>query len=202
MTDASGDGPSADAPREEPRPEPATDESTTEEAVSEVETPAEEDAGAPSVDKGKAVATAGAPETKPLPTAEDGRESDTEDEDDEEEDDSEADDDDQEEDEEPRLKYARLTQHLGPVYRNGDATSSFLVAGDKMVRMRSLRPADLANLLADCWDAQWQHQCRRASYISVSASLPCPLRVRHRRLHIAVPPSPADIDTRTPHTQS
>lgn len=37
------------------------------------------------------------------------------------------------EDEEPRLKYARLTQHLGPVYRNGDATSAFLVAGDKMV---------------------------------------------------------------------
>ena len=38
-----------------------------------------------------------------------------------------------EEDEEPRLKYAPLTKHLGPVYRNGDATSTFLVAGDKMV---------------------------------------------------------------------
>ena len=37
------------------------------------------------------------------------------------------------EDEEPRLKYAYLTKHLGPVYRNGDATSTFLVAGDKMV---------------------------------------------------------------------
>ncbi len=33
----------------------------------------------------------------------------------------------------PKLKYARLTQHLGGVYRNGDATSSFLVGGDKMV---------------------------------------------------------------------
>ena len=43
-------------------------------------------------------------------------------------------DDDEEEDEEPKLKYARLTQHLGAVYRNGDATSSFLIAGDKMVR--------------------------------------------------------------------
>lgn len=42
-------------------------------------------------------------------------------------------DEDDEEDEEPKLKYARLTQHLGRVYRNGDATSSFLVAGDKMV---------------------------------------------------------------------
>ena len=40
---------------------------------------------------------------------------------------------DEEEDEEPRLKYASLTKHLKPVYRNGDATSAFLVAGDKMV---------------------------------------------------------------------
>lgn len=47
----------------------------------------------------------------------------------EDEDEDEEDD----EDEEPRLKYARLTQHLAPVYRNGDATSSFLVAGDKMI---------------------------------------------------------------------
>ena len=39
-----------------------------------------------------------------------------------------------EEDEEPRLKYASLTKSLGAVYRNGDATSAFLVAGDKMVR--------------------------------------------------------------------
>jgi vacuolar protein sorting-associated protein 41 len=48
--------------------------------------------------------------------------------------DSEAEDDDEdEEDDEPKLKYARLTSILGPVYRNGDATSAFLVAGDKMV---------------------------------------------------------------------
>lgn len=39
----------------------------------------------------------------------------------------------EEEDEEPRLKYASLTKHLKPLYRNGDATSAFLVAGDKMV---------------------------------------------------------------------
>ena len=38
-----------------------------------------------------------------------------------------------EEDEEPRLKYTPLTKHLKSVYRNGDATSAFLVAGDKMV---------------------------------------------------------------------
>jgi hypothetical protein len=39
----------------------------------------------------------------------------------------------EEEDEEPRLKYASLTRHLKPVYRNGDATSAFLVSGDKMI---------------------------------------------------------------------
>lgn len=47
-----------------------------------------------------------------------------------EEDDS---DDDDEEEGEPRLKYTRLTDTLGPVYRNGDATSAFTVAGDKLV---------------------------------------------------------------------
>jgi len=51
------------------------------------------------------------------------------DENDDEEEEEESDD----EDEEPRLKYAYLTKHLGSVYRNGDATSTFLVAGDKMV---------------------------------------------------------------------
>lgn len=48
----------------------------------------------------------------------------------EEEDDSDGDD----ADDEPKLKYTRLTSSLGPVYRNGDATSTFMVAGDKMVR--------------------------------------------------------------------
>lgn len=45
---------------------------------------------------------------------------------------------DEEEDDEPKLKYARLTSSLGPVYRNGDATSAFLVAGDKMVGPRGV----------------------------------------------------------------
>ncbi|KAK8066264.1 hypothetical protein PG997_013011 [Apiospora hydei] len=45
----------------------------------------------------------------------------------------EEDSDDDEEDDEPKLKYARLTQHLNAVYRNGDMTSAFLVAGDKML---------------------------------------------------------------------
>lgn len=43
------------------------------------------------------------------------------------------DEEDEDADEEPKLKYSRLTTNLGPVYRNGDATSTFMVAGDKMV---------------------------------------------------------------------
>ncbi|KAA8566420.1 hypothetical protein MFRU_067g00200 [Monilinia fructicola] len=48
------------------------------------------------------------------------------------EEEEEDEEDEEEEEEEPKLKYARMTSHLGPVYRNGDATSTFLVAGDKM----------------------------------------------------------------------
>lgn len=56
-----------------------------------------------------------------------------EDDDDEEEEEEDEEDEDEGEDDEPKLKHARLTSNLGPVYRNGDATSTFLVAGDKMV---------------------------------------------------------------------
>lgn len=48
-------------------------------------------------------------------------------------DESEQDEDeDEEEEEEPRLKYATLTRNVSSIYRNGDATSAFHVAGDKM----------------------------------------------------------------------
>jgi hypothetical protein len=58
---------------------------------------------------------------------------------DDDDDDGESDDDDEDDtEEEPKLKYTRLTSSLGPVYRNGDATSAFMVAGDKMVRRMSL----------------------------------------------------------------
>ncbi|KAF1970390.1 hypothetical protein BU23DRAFT_538104 [Bimuria novae-zelandiae CBS 107.79] len=46
---------------------------------------------------------------------------------------SESEEEEDDADEEPKLKYTRLTSNLAPVYRNGDATSTFLVAGDKMV---------------------------------------------------------------------
>ena len=56
--------------------------------------------------------------------------------------------DEEEEDEEPRLKYAILTKSLKPVYRNGDSTSTFLVAGDKMVkRAVSHYMTSIANVL-------------------------------------------------------
>lgn len=72
-------------------------------------------------------------------TAEENEEEDNGEEDDEGEDededvdDGDEDDEEEDEDEEPSLKISRLTPHLNSVYRNGDATSAFLVAGDKMV---------------------------------------------------------------------
>lgn len=77
----------------------------------------------------------GIEETTEATEDDDDEDDDDNDDDDEEEDEDEEEeeDDEDEEDDEPRLKYARLTQHLGGVYRNADATSSFLVAGDKMI---------------------------------------------------------------------
>lgn len=40
--------------------------------------------------------------------------------------------DEEDEDEEPKLKYSKLTGSLSGVYRNGDSTSAFVVAGDKI----------------------------------------------------------------------
>lgn len=88
---------------------------------------------------------------------EDDESEDEEGDDDEEEDEDDDDDDDEEddedEDEEPKLKYARLTQHLNGVYRNGDATSAFLVAGDKMVSSMYSGSERYADSELDCWNA-------------------------------------------------
>jgi vacuolar protein sorting-associated protein 41 len=53
--------------------------------------------------------------------------------------DEDAGDGEEEDDDEPRLKYVRLTGHLGGVYRNGDATSTVFAAGDKMVCLFSTK---------------------------------------------------------------
>ncbi|CCE27128.1 related to VPS41-required for the vacuolar assembly [Claviceps purpurea 20.1] len=55
------------------------------------------------------------------------------DDDDDEDEDEDDDDEEEEEDEEPRFKYARLTQNMSGLYRNGDATSAFIVGGNKMI---------------------------------------------------------------------
>ncbi|ATY63007.1 Tetratricopeptide-like helical [Cordyceps militaris] len=60
-------------------------------------------------------------------------ENDEDEEDEEEDDDDDGTDDEEDEDSEPSLKISRLTPHLNAVYRNGDAASAFLVAGDKMI---------------------------------------------------------------------
>lgn len=41
--------------------------------------------------------------------------------------------DEEDEEDEPRLKYSQLTGSLSSVYRGGDATSTFMVGGDKLV---------------------------------------------------------------------
>lgn len=46
--------------------------------------------------------------------------------------DLEDEEDEEEDEDEPKLKYAKLTGSLTNVYRNGDSTSAFVVAGDKM----------------------------------------------------------------------
>lgn len=57
-------------------------------------------------------------------------------------------DEEEEEEDEPRLKYTKLTASLASVYRNGDATSTFLVGGDKMVRgWREYGPVHAKNCL-------------------------------------------------------
>jgi vacuolar protein sorting-associated protein 41 len=62
----------------------------------------------------------------------------------------------EEEEEEPRLKYAPLTKNLTSLYRNGDASSAFLVAGDKMVGLLwdnhwSAGRYTNQYTFADCW---------------------------------------------------
>ncbi len=66
--------------------------------------------------------------------------------------DSDAEEDDEEEEDEPKLKYARLTSSLLSIYRNGDATSAFMVAGDKMVGRRRCYLWSIAELNPVHWD--------------------------------------------------
>lgn len=86
---------------------------------------------AEATDKESSAAESSAKDTKESVTDDEEHDGDGDGEGDGEEDDDEEDESDEDE---PRLKYTRLTPHLAAVYRNGDMTSSFMVAGDKMVR--------------------------------------------------------------------
>ena|SRR5579862_9514151 len=85
------------------------------------------------------------------------------------EDDEDDEDDGVEDDEEPRLKYVRLTGNLGSVYRNGDATSSILVAGDKMVGFLRHRLVAVGILRAAGHRySQWQY-CKFGRHLGANA---------------------------------
>lgn len=73
------------------------------------------------------------------------------------------DEDDQEEDE-PQLKYTKLTGSLSSVYRNGDDTSSFFVAGDKMVRCLCTTSLMSTDICSGHRNAQRQH-CKYMSSV-------------------------------------
>lgn len=114
----------------------------------------------------------------------------------------------EEEEDEPRLKYASLTRHLKPVYRNGDSTSAFIVGGDKMVcgATVKLKRRDMFKQMlrgAGHRHSQWKHSkldpiavldrsltltkaCIIAAVAEVYQSLSCPLRLRLCSLHFAV----------------
>ena len=119
----------------------------------------------------------------------------------------------EEDDEEPRLKYASLTKHLRPVYRNGDATSAFLVAGDKMVRPALKLATPTLTRREDCGNAQWEHSrlrhtrivriiltefeaCYVGPLIEAHSSIPRPQGLHLGPLYFAISPSPSSYEAR------
>ncbi|KAI9666699.1 MAG: Vacuolar protein sorting-associated protein 41 [Bathelium mastoideum] len=80
--------------------------------------------------------------------------------------------DEEEEEDEPKLKYNRLTGHLGAVYRNGDATSSFLVSGDKMII--GTHNGNIHILLLPNLQSLRTYRAHSASITAISVSPPVP----------------------------
>lgn len=168
-------------------------------------------------DKGKGVAGGDQDPQDTLAVADDGGDSDDDNDSNEEDeaddndddDDDDDEDDDEEEDEEPRLKFARLTTNLAPVYRNGDATSSFLVAGDKMIigthsgnvvcaldldPMLPLRHADLhCSMSSSCLPS--------SLYASTTPTPPPSQASQHRRSHPLLPAHPHPAPAHRPGQQ-
>lgn len=114
--------------------------------------PSEAKSGKQKIQPGTTTADAGDKDTpKDEVVSEEGEEEE------EEEDDDGEDDEDDVEDEEPRLKYAPITPVLGPLYRNKDATSTFMTAGNKMVcsmfiQWSRLEELVLTKSVVDCWN--------------------------------------------------
>ncbi|KAI4174491.1 MAG: hypothetical protein LQ343_002248 [Gyalolechia ehrenbergii] len=108
----------------------------------------------------------------------------------------------EEEDEEPRLNYASLTKHLKPVYRNGDATSAFMVGGDKM--MIGTHNGNIHILSLPSLKSIRVYHAHSASVSAVSISpfpppLPTPTTGANPRLASAQQSSPApSISATTP----
>ncbi|KAK3904353.1 putative vacuolar protein sorting-associated protein [Staphylotrichum tortipilum] len=125
----------------------------------------------------------------------DGDEEDDDDGDDGDEDEDDESDEEDEEDEEPKLKYARLTPHLGAVYRNGDATSAFLVAGDKMVVGTHNGNINVVQLPA--FQSLRVYHAHSASVTSISIS-PFPPPLPNTRAEPAVSNSPLRPTPGTP----
>lgn len=122
---------------------------------------------------------------------------------------SEEDDDEEEQDDEPRLKYSRLTGSLGAAYRSGDSTSSFLLAGDKMVgcarigRGRSILTksqivgSHSGNIVSSLMSLSIAHsntraECPHNPILSTVAVIPRTYSLRHLRLDIALPTTMAN----------
>ncbi|MCJ1318640.1 Vacuolar protein sorting-associated protein 41 [Xylographa vitiligo] len=117
--------------------------------------------------------------------------------DDENEEEEEEDD---EEDDEPRLKYASLTKSQGPVYRNGDATSAFLVAGDKMII--GTHNGNIHVLLLPSFQSLRSYRPHSASITGVSISpFPPPLPAVKSDVLNRASVEPRSLSARTPTLQ-
>ncbi|KAF1808378.1 hypothetical protein P152DRAFT_477408 [Eremomyces bilateralis CBS 781.70] len=123
-----------------------------------------------------------------------------------------AEEDDGEDEDEPKLKYTRLTSMLSPVYRNGDATSAFMVAGDKMIM--GTHNGSVHVLTIPSFQSLRHYRAHTASITSVSVSpFPPPLpsarseaatkpRVTSPESRRSAPMAPPTSSPRTPrHAQ-
>ncbi|KAK0932673.1 Vacuolar protein sorting-associated protein 41 [Friedmanniomyces endolithicus] len=86
-----------------------------------------------------------------------------------------------EEDEEPKLKYAKLTGSLTGVYRNGDSTSAFAVAGDKMVMGTHSGSVHVLSLPSLQGLRSWRAHTATITSVSVSPTPPPPTTVRSEK---------------------